>query len=102
VKPFLIRHADGREYELESAEAYKEHYMHQGFAIVDPQPEGYERPDLSEKKATAKREKATGDEVTQTVTVVKGEGKGQTGTINSNKAGELTVTESFKPAKADD
>ncbi len=51
---FLIRHADGRTYELDSADVYREQYMHQGFAIVDPQPRGRERPDLSEKKAAPK------------------------------------------------
>ena len=56
--PFLIRHRDGREYELAGdaagKAAYRETYMPQHFAIVDPQPTGYERPDLSEVKPKAK------------------------------------------------
>lgn len=57
-KPFLIRHADGREYELSGDKAgkdrYRDEYQHQGFAVVDPQPHTHERPDLSEpKKAKA-------------------------------------------------
>lgn len=58
-KPFLIRHADRREYELagdaKGKKAYRETYMPQGFAIVDPQPTGYERPDLSEPKPKAEK-----------------------------------------------
>lgn len=50
-KPFLIRHADGREYELSDPVYYRDVYVPHGFALVDPQPNGYERPDLSEKKA---------------------------------------------------
>jgi hypothetical protein len=67
VKPFLIRHADGREYELAGDAAgkrfYREHYQPQGFALVDPQPTGYERPDLSEPKP--KVEKAADKEPAQ-------------------------------------
>jgi hypothetical protein len=55
AKPFLIEHRDGRRYELagdaDGKDAYREYYMHQGFALVDPQPDGWERPDLSEPKA---------------------------------------------------
>ena len=57
--PFLIRHADGREYELAGDAAgkrfYRETYQPQGFALVDPQPTGYERPDLSEPKPKAEK-----------------------------------------------
>lgn len=56
-KPFLIRHADGRVFELAGdaagKAAYRETYMPQGFAVVDPQPVGYERPDLSQPKPKA-------------------------------------------------
>jgi len=56
--PFVIRHRDGREYELAGdaagKTAYRDQYMPQHFAIVDPQPTGYERPDLSEAKPKAK------------------------------------------------
>lgn len=54
---FLIRHADGREFALEDSAAgrqfYKSEYMPKGFAIVDPPPADYVRPDLSEGKAKA-------------------------------------------------
>lgn len=56
--PFLIRHRGGREYELSDPEVYREQYQHQGFALVDPQPRGRERPDLSEKKPARKVEKS--------------------------------------------
>jgi hypothetical protein len=53
-KPFLIRHRDGREYELAGDKAgkdlYRDEYQPQGFAVVDPQPHTHERPDLSEQK----------------------------------------------------
>jgi len=43
-KPFTIRHADGREYELTSYAFFLETYEPLGFFIVDPQPTGYELP----------------------------------------------------------
>ena len=59
TKPFLIRHADGREYELAGDKAgkstYRDEYQSQGFAIVDPQPHTHERPDMGETKK-AKRD----------------------------------------------
>jgi hypothetical protein len=75
AKPFLIEHRDGRRYELagdaDGKDAYRSHYMHQGFALVDPQPDGWERPDLSEPKAKAK-------------------------TISTNNPADLKLTETFK------
>jgi len=59
--PFVIQHADGRRYELDSVAVYKDQFMHQGFAIVDPQPRGRERPDLSEPKAAPKPEPKKAD-----------------------------------------
>jgi hypothetical protein len=58
TKPFLIRHADGREYELAGdkagKDAYRDDYQSQGFKLVDPQPHTHERPDLSEPKKAKK------------------------------------------------
>lgn len=59
-KPFLIRHRDGREYELENSKAgiafYREHYQTRGFAIVrDPGPD-HEVPDLSDPKPKAAKD----------------------------------------------
>lgn len=63
TKPFLIRHADGREYELAGDKAgkdrYRDDYQPQGFRVVDPQPHTHERPDLSEPKP--KKAKADDD-----------------------------------------
>lgn len=57
-RPFLIRNREGVTFELAGDKAgiaaYRDQYMHQGFAIVDPQPNGYERPDLSEGRPKGK------------------------------------------------
>lgn len=45
-EPFLIRHPDGREYELSDPAYFVDHYQPQGFAVVDPAPTGYSVPDL--------------------------------------------------------
>lgn len=64
-KPFLIRHADGRTFEIAGDAAgkkfYRETYQPQGFAVVDPQPVGYERPDFSEPKPKAEKADAKAD-----------------------------------------
>lgn len=43
---FLIRHPDGREYELRDASYFIREYQPKGFAIVDPAPTGYIVPEL--------------------------------------------------------
>lgn len=42
---FLVRHRDGREYELEDAAYFREHYQPDGFAVADPQPSTHAVPD---------------------------------------------------------
>lgn len=45
-KPFLIRHRDGREYELHDPALFADTYQPEGFRIVDPPPTGYGVPVL--------------------------------------------------------
>lgn len=44
--PFLIRHPDKREYELNDVGYFLREYQPQGFVIVDPAPTGYTVPEL--------------------------------------------------------
>ena len=43
---FLIRHPDGREYELSDVAYFQTEYEPLGFAIVDPAPTGYTVPEV--------------------------------------------------------
>lgn len=49
---FLIRHSDGRQYELDDVKTFVEDYQPSGFVIADPQPRWGVAPELP------KREKA--------------------------------------------
>lgn len=48
--PFLIRHTDGRTFELDDAAFYVKDYEPRGFVIVNPQPDGYHAPELPKAK----------------------------------------------------
>lgn len=56
-KPFLIRGADGAEFELTSVDLFLDEYEPRGFTIPDNQAEQYEVPDVrAVKKARAEAE----------------------------------------------
>lgn len=54
--PFLVRHRDGREYELADVDYFVEQYKPEGFKIVDPAPANYRVPELPKVKAKAEPE----------------------------------------------
>lgn len=54
MKPFLIRHPDGREYELSDPAYFVTEYQPQGFAVVDPAPTGYVVPKFAKPKKAEK------------------------------------------------
>lgn len=65
---FLIRHSDGREYELSDVAYFQAEYEPNGFRIVDPAPTGYTVPEMP-RPTRAKPERTIKSNTSTTVTI---------------------------------